>query len=276
MIVFPNCKINLGLHIVAKREDGYHNIETIFYPVPWNDILEIIENKNYTSGSEKYSFLNTGIQVDSAAENNLCVKAYKLLDKKYNLPPVKIHLHKIIPFGAGLGSASSDAAFTLNLLNKKFNLNISETDLRQFALQIGSDCAFFINPVAALASGKGEILSLVNINLAGMYIVIVKPDFGISTKEAYSQVTPAAPVFDLSCITQITIADWKNKLVNDFEIPLFEKYPQLDKIKNFLYYNGAIYASMSGSGSALYGLFLQEPAVQMPFATQKIFTTRLT
>jgi 4-diphosphocytidyl-2-C-methyl-D-erythritol kinase len=275
MIAFPNCKINLGLHITSKRSDGFHNIETVFYPVNWCDILEVIENKNYRVGDEKVFFKNSGLVIDGDVKNNLCIRAYDLLDTMFNLPPVFLRLHKIIPFGAGLGGGSSDAAFTLKLLNEKFNLNSSVDDLKKYASQLGSDCSFFISNKPSLATGKGELLSEINLSLKGKYIAIVKPTFSISTKEAYSLVKPSEPKFNLQAFASLPMEEWKNNFVNDFEKPLFEKYSQLKELKKLLYDNGAFYASMSGSGSAMFGLFNQKPHLEIPFLTEAVFISEL-
>jgi len=241
VVAFPPCKINLGLNVVRKRSDGYHDIATCFYPVPWTDILEIIP-------SEKFSFTVSGNVIPGSEDDNLCVKAYKLL----NTPPVKIHLHKIIPTGAGLGGGSSDAAWTLRLLNDLFVLKLSKDELRNHASKVGSDCAFFIDDVPMIGTGRGELLTSVNVSLKGKYIVIIKPDVHISTVQAYTGVVPK--VSGLS-IENIPFNEWKKYLKNEFEETIFQKFPVIKSIKEALYTAGAIYASMSGSGSAVYGIF---------------------
>ena len=233
MIAFPPCKVNLGLNVLRKRPDGYHDIETCFYPIPWTDILEVIP-------SDKFEFTYSGNVIPG--EDNLCVKAYRLL----NAPPAKIHLHKIIPTGAGLGGGSSDAAWTLRLLNEVFDLNLSNNELKKYAAQIGSDCAFFIDDGPMIGTGKGEILTPATISLSGKFIAIVKPDVHVSTAEAYAGIVPNESKLDLGNI---------QGLKNDFEEPIFKKYPVIRSIKQTLYNNGAIYASMTGSGSAVYGIF---------------------
>lgn len=253
MISFPPCKINLGLHVVAKRPDGYHTIETCFYPVPWTDVLEIIPSEDQTI------FTSSGISIPGSARDNLCLKAYHLLREKFELPPVKIHLHKVVPIGAGLGGGSSDAAHALRLLNTIFNLQLSNVQLKAYALQLGSDCPFFIYDQPMLGSGRGEELSLVKKKLSGKFIVIVKPDLHISTAEAYNNVKPAAtakPIKDI--IEKSPMQNWHEELRNDFEDSIFQKYPKLNELKKEFYHHGAIYASMSGSGSAVFGIFEKE------------------
>jgi len=249
MITFPNAKINLGLNVVAKRDDGYHNIETIFYPVSGlTDILEIVE-------SDDFSFHSTGIHVDSAPEDNLCVKAYRILEREYQLPPVSIYLHKIIPLGAGLGGGSSDASFTLTTLNTIFGLNISSGQLKNYASVLGSDCAFFIDNIPSKASGRGELLEPVEVNLNGLHIVLETPDIHVSTKEAYSNIVPQIPDISVSEIMKLPIDKWKNLLQNDFEKSIFPLHPEIARIKEKMYEQGAIYSSMSGSGATVFGLF---------------------
>lgn len=248
MVIFPNCKINLGLHILQKRSDGYHDIETVFYPVPWCDVLEIIP-------SDKLTFSSSGLTIDGDPEQNLCLKAYRLLKQEYDLPTVHIHLHKIVPMGAGLGGGSSDAAFTLHTLNRKFALGIAEETLASVAAQLGSDCSFFIKNTPCVATGRGTDISAINLSLSGYYMVVVYPAIHISTPLAYSRVTPALRDVSVKDIVNTPIADWKKLLVNDFEKSVFEHYPAIQDIKKELYSAGAIYSSLSGSGSAVYGIF---------------------
>lgn len=239
MIAFPPCKINLGLNVVRKRSDGYHDIETCFYPVPWTDILEVIP-------SDKFEFTMSGNSIPG--NDNLCVKAYDLLKP----PPARIHLHKIIPTGAGLGGGSSDAAWTLRLLNDVFNLGLKNEDLKRHAAKLGSDCSFFIDDVPMIGSGRGEVLLPANVNLKGKFIVIVKPDVHVSTVEAYSGIVPKESTLD---IETVPFDEWRNHLKNDFEESIFRKHPAIAVIKDGLYRAGANYASMSGSGSAVFGIF---------------------
>jgi len=263
MVGFPNSKINLGLNVVEKRADGYHNIETVFYPVQWCDVLEVVEDGRWKMGEgsgmveDGIEFSTSGLTVDSDLKNNLCARAIQLVKKDFQITEVKMHLHKIIPMGAGLGGGSSDAAFTLKLLNDLFHLKLSNDDLKNYANQIGSDCSFFIDNTPTLASGRGEILEKINLSLNGYFILIVKPDVHISTVDAYKMIMPQFPKQSLKEIIQLPITEWSRNLgmKNDFEIPVFEKYPVVREIKNNLYQQGAIYASMSGSGSAVYGIF---------------------
>jgi len=248
MVVFPHCKINLGLHVVSKREDGYHTIETCFYPVPWRDVLEIIK-------SNEFSFSQSGLVIPGNFSDNLCVKAFQLLEKDFEITPVKIHLHKVIPTGAGLGGGSSDAAFALRTLNAVFNLNLSQTILKEYAAQLGSDCSFFIDDKPMLASGRGEILSETSLSLKGKYLVIVKPDIHVSTAEAYRGVNPKQPIKSISRIITEPISSWQPSLSNDFEESVFKNHPTIGEIKSKLYQHGAQYACMSGSGAAVFGIF---------------------
>ncbi len=249
MVSFPHCKINLGLRIINKRPDGFHNIETCFYPVPWTDILEIIP-------ASSFSFANTGIVVGSKVEDNLCVRTYRMLQKDFNLPPVAMHLHKIVPMGAGLGGGSSDATHTLSMLNHIFELGLPLDKLRYFAAQLGSDCAFFVGRQAMIGTGRGELLAEVNVSLSGKFLIIVKPDVQIPTAEAYQQVVPSNQDISIREIVEgQRLEDWRHTLVNDFESGIFKRYPVLKEIKDALYAKGALFASMSGSGSSVFGVF---------------------
>jgi len=248
MVVFPHCKINLGLHIVSKRSDGYHTIETCFYPVPWTDILEIIK-------SETFAFSCSGISIPGKEEDNLCIKAYQLLRKDFGLSPVHIYLHKVISTGAGLGGGSSDAAFTLRALNSIFNLKLSGQQLREYASRLGSDCSFFIEDKPMLGTGRGEELSPTSVNLKGLFLVLVKPEIHISTAEAYAGIKPQQPAVSLPEIFAAPVTEWKNILANDFEQSVFIKHPTISTIKDSMYKQGALYASMSGSGASVFGIF---------------------
>ena len=257
MIVFPNCKINLGLRITGKRADGYHNIETIFYPVPLNDALEIIPSED-TELSDSAVFTQTGTLVDGDEKDNLCIKAYHLLKKDFpQLPSVNIHLHKAIPMGAGLGGGSADAAFTLQLLNDQFSLQLSTAQLLSYALLLGSDCPFFILNKPCFAFGRGEIMEPITVALAGYHLLLVNPGIHVNTGWAFSQLNlsnnKATP--SLQSIIATPLASWKDELINDFEQPVFQQYPAIASIKDQLYQQGALYAAMSGSGSTVYGLF---------------------
>jgi 4-diphosphocytidyl-2-C-methyl-D-erythritol kinase len=254
MVVFPNAKINLGLNILRKRPDGYHDISTVFYPIGLSDILEI--TKQEKPGVE---WVNTGLEIDCPAEKNLAVKAYNLLHKEFDLPGVIMQLHKIIPFGAGLGGGSADAAFALTALNSFFELNISTEKLAVMAATLGSDCAFFVYNRPCKASGRGEILEPVDLSLKGKYLLLIKPDVYVSTAQAYAGVTPRIPlVLPEEAISQ-PVEKWKDLLINDFEESVFRQFSQLGELRDKLYAVGAFYAAMSGSGSSIFGLFDSEP-----------------
>ncbi|MFZ1807559.1 MAG: 4-(cytidine 5'-diphospho)-2-C-methyl-D-erythritol kinase [Cyclobacteriaceae bacterium] len=248
MVSFPFCKINLGLQVVSRRSDGFHDIETCFYPIPWHDVLEIIP-------SESFSFTHSGIPIPADTMGNLCVCAYNKLCDAYDLPPVRMHLHKIIPMGAGLGGGSSDAAFTLKSLNTLFSLQLSMDKLSEFAAQLGSDCSFFLHDNAMMGSGRGEVLNPIDVSLNGKFIVIVKPDIHVSTADAYRLVTPDQSRISISKTLRDDQKTWKDMLHNDFEASVFSEHPTIEKLKKDLYNAGALYASMSGSGSSVYGLF---------------------
>ncbi|MFZ1305037.1 MAG: 4-(cytidine 5'-diphospho)-2-C-methyl-D-erythritol kinase [Ferruginibacter sp.] len=251
MVSFPNCKINLGLHILGKREDGFHNLETLFYPVPFKEALELIPSLN-----SAIEFTATGLAVDGNTSDNLCVKAYHLLKKDYpEIPAVKIHLHKAIPLGAGLGGGSADAAFMLKLLNEKFKLQLSTDQLINYALQLGSDCPFFIINKPCYATGRGEVLEETTLDLSAYKIVLINPGIHINTGWAFSNITPALPVKSIKEIIQQPINSWKSELKNDFETAVFTAHPAIKEIKEALYTQGAIYAAMSGSGSTVFGIF---------------------
>jgi 4-diphosphocytidyl-2-C-methyl-D-erythritol kinase len=257
MLSFPNCKINLGLRILRKRTDGFHDLETVFYPLPLKDALEVItdDEKNQNS-TASISFTSTGSPIEIQAEENICVKAYHLIKKDFpQLPAIKMHLHKIIPTGAGLGGGSADGAFVLKLLNEKFSLRLSPEQLKHYALQLGSDCPFFIMNKPSVATGRGEILEEIQLDLSDYKFVLVNPGIHINTGWAFSQITPTLPKISIKKIIQQPIATWKNELINDFEIPVFKNYPEIKKIKEGLYTSNAVYAGMSGSGSTVFGIF---------------------
>ena len=251
MLSFPNCKINLGLHILGKRDDGFHNLETVFYPVPFKEALELIPSTN--TGIE---FTATGLAVDGNAADNLCVKAYHLLKKDFpEIPTIKIHLHKAIPLGAGLGGGSADAAFMLKLLNEKFKLNLSTDQLINYALQLGSDCPFFIINKPCLATGRGEMLEEIAVDLSAYKIVLINPGIHINTGWAFSNISPAQPARSIKEIIHQPVNTWKDELKNDFESAVFTAHPAIKEIKETLYSQGAVYAAMSGSGSTVFGIF---------------------
>lgn len=254
MLAFPNAKINLGLNILSKRPDGYHNLESCFYPIPWTDVLEITKSK-------KLSFKSTGLAIPGDEENNLCIKAYHLLADDYDLPPVHIHLHKVIPMGAGLGGGSADGAFVLKMLNEISGLNLPAESLEHYAARLGSDCPFFIQNKPVFASGTGTTFQDVTIDLSGNYLAVFHPGIHIGTQEAYSEVQPHIPAERIIDLVKKPIEKWKAVLRNDFEDSVFPKYPQIKLLKEKLYHSGALYASMSGSGSAVFGIFETKPAL---------------
>jgi 4-diphosphocytidyl-2-C-methyl-D-erythritol kinase len=260
MIVFPNAKINLGLQITEKLPNGYHSINSCLYPIPWSDILEVIPGK-------KVAFNATGIEIPGKKEDDIVLKAYKLLRKDFSLPKVNIHLHKMIPIGAGLGGGSSDAAFMLKHLNNEAQLFLEESVLEDYAAQIGSDCPFFINNKPATVSGTGTELEPIELNLTGMALVVINPGIHVSTSQAYAGVVPKKSTTDLrELLTSKDFARWQKELINDFEPGLFEQYPELPLIKELLYQNGAAYAAMSGSGSTMFGLFENKPSLTFEMA----------
>jgi len=249
MVGFPPCKINLGLSILRKRSDGFHDLETCFVPVPWSDMLEIIP-------ASTFSFSSSGLDIPGNPEDNLCVRAYHLLQKDFKLPPVQIHLHKIIPTGAGLGGGSADAAYTLRLLNDIFSLNLDPQTLAAYAARLGSDCAFFIQDQPMIGTGRGEILEPINLSLTGKYLAICKPDIHVSTAEAYASITPHVPAVSIKeILTTKPLEEWWFHLKNDFEGPIMTKHPAIRNTRDKFYVQGARYASMSGSGAAVFAIF---------------------
>lgn len=263
MISFPTCKINIGLRIVEKRPDGYHNLQTIFYPIALHDVLEIIEAP---AGSEAVTYSHSGLPIFSNSQNNLCIRAYHLLRNDFkNLPPIKMHLHKCIPMGAGLGGGSADAAFALQSINTQFYLGLSEQALMNYALELGSDCPFFILNKPCLAHGRGERLQPLPLQLNNYKIVLVNPGIHINTGMAFSEIKPGnLHSTPLDSLIPLPIEQWKQHIHNDFETPVFARHPQIAEIKNLLYQHGAHYASMSGSGSTVYGIFDAEVAIPLP------------
>jgi 4-diphosphocytidyl-2-C-methyl-D-erythritol kinase len=257
MICFPNAKINLGLNIVSKRPDGYHNIETVFYPVKLYDALEIVP-----AGTGSTTFTQTGIPIDGDPQKNLVLKAYQLLKVEYALPEIDIYLQKNIPFGAGLGGGSADAAFMLKLLNDFAGLQLSVTQLEEQASQIGADCPFFIQNRPVFAEGTGNIFTPVDLSLQGYYLALVKPDIHVSTQEAYARVKPQRPKESIQDIILSPVDTWKDRLVNDFEAGIFSLFPEIAKIKQQMYDSGALYAGMSGSGSSVFGIFEKETFIR--------------
>jgi 4-diphosphocytidyl-2-C-methyl-D-erythritol kinase len=258
MIVFPNTKINLGLSVTARRQDGYHDIETVFYPVQWCDALEVIP-----AGTDEPPFVLTqsGISVTGPEENNLVHRAWRMVTGHRKLPAIKVHLHKTVPMGAGLGGGSADAAAFINLVNTKFDLELSLTEKMKIAESIGSDCAFFIRNEPVLATGKGDLFSKVTVDLSPYYILIVHPGIHSGTAEAYACIVPVPARQDLRMIMEMPVEEWRHHLINDFETVIFKKHPEVQVLKETLYHKGALYAGMSGSGSAVFGIFSKEPDI---------------
>ena len=277
MVVFPNCKINLGLNILRKREDGYHDLETVFYPIPLNDAFEVIrqpltDNRSATSVNgtrlteHGLRLTTSGLQIDGTTDNNLCLKAYDLLKKDFpSLPSIKMHLHKVIPMGAGLGGGSADGAFALKLLNDAFHLNLSTQQLIDYALQLGSDCPFFILIKPCFATSRGEMMGEIALDLSAYQFVIINPKIHIGTGWAFGNITPKIPNESIKNIIQQPINTWKDALVNDFELPAIQHYPEIGNIKAELYNKGAIYSSMTGSGSTVYGIFEKGKQLKLSF-----------
>ena len=264
MISFPNCKINLGLHVLRKRTDGYHDLETVFYPLPFTDILEIIPSPDQNTGIQ---FHSTGVAVTGEAADNLCVKAYHLLKKDFpSLPVVHMHLHKTIPAGAGLGGGSADAAFTIKMLDAMAGLQLKNQAMQQYAAQLGSDCPFFIMNKPCYATGRGEELQEISLDLGAYTFILVNPGIHVDTRTAFGGILPAQPDYSLKEMINRPVTEWKSFLQNDFEKTVFLQYPEIAAIKETLYSRGAVFAAMSGSGSTVYGLFEKghDPALSFP------------
>jgi 4-diphosphocytidyl-2-C-methyl-D-erythritol kinase len=258
MITFPKAKFNFGLWITGKRPDGFHDIETIFYPLPLCDALEFVVASVSVKNDE---IVVTGINIGARHENNLVIKAVRRLRDDFPVPLLKIHLHKAIPSGAGLGGGSSDAACMLRAVNRCFDFSIDDTALRKYALDLGSDCPFFLDPVPSLATGRGEMLSRIRPFLEGYHILLLNPGISISTKEAYLNSGISQHETDLEILSCYDPSKWKSLIFNDFERFAFKLYPQIADLKKTLYKSGAVYSSMSGSGSTVYGIFEDKPAI---------------
>lgn len=252
MILYPPCKINLGLHVLHKRLDGFHELDTCMYEIPLFDILEIIP-------SENFEFSASGLSIPGDVETNLCIKAFKLLKEKHGVSNVKMHLHKQIPMGGGLGGGSSDGTYALKMLDKIFDLNLSVKTLETYAATLGSDCAFFVNGKAQIAKGRGEVLSPISLDLKGLYLKIINIGLHISTASAYDGIEFQIQNSNINEIVSSDKYDWKETLKNDFEISVFKKHPILSELKENLYKEGAIYAAMTGSGSTMYGIYNDKP-----------------
>lgn len=259
MITFPNAKINLGLNVVERRSDGYHNLETIFYPIHLEDALEVVEAKNEKASGCILHL--TGVPIAGNTEENLVVKAYNMLAQEFSLPFVHIYMHKHIPLGAGLGGGSSDAAYMLKLLRDKFLLPLDDQELENRAAILGADCAFFIKNQPVFATGIGNIFSPIDLSLSGYSILLIKPDVFVSTRDAFALISPHKPQRSLKDIITHPVEQWKELgMCNDFEHSVFAKHPAIGRIKEQIYSMGAAYASMSGSGSSVFGLFRHAPS----------------
>ena len=257
MIFFPNAKINIGLYITEKRKDGYHNLETVFYPVSLSDILEIQQRND-----NQRILNNTGIQIPVPFEQNLCFRAYKMIQQQYSIPEVNFHLHKITPYGSGLGGGSSDASYTLKALNQLFRLNIKDDELKTMAAHLGSDCPFFIDNRPSFAWEKGNITEPIHLSIKGFYLILVMPNIQIDTPKAYQEIKPFKRKKSLrKIVLNEPIENWNEKITNDFESNILNKYPLMKQIKQILIEKGAAFTSLSGSGSAIYGLFKEKPAL---------------
>jgi 4-diphosphocytidyl-2-C-methyl-D-erythritol kinase len=252
MIVFPNAKINIGLNITERRPDGYHNLETVFYPLMIRDALEVIESK-------ELSFQSSGIAIPGDSNNNLCLKAYHLIKQDFDIPPVSIHLHKHIPIGAGLGGGSADAAFFIKLINETFKLGLTPDAMMDYARQLGADCAFFINNDPVYAYDKGDQFEPVNLDLSAYNLVLVMPPVHVSTAEAYSGIKPSPARYSLKELIKQPVSQWREVIKNDFEAHIFKAHPEIREVKEALYSNGALYACMSGSGASVFGIFERLP-----------------
>ncbi len=252
MVLFPNCKINLGLRILSKREDGYHELESVLYPVPFYDVLEI-------TPSESFKFIQTGLQINGSPEENICVKAFRLLEDRFQIEPVSIHLHKQLPMGAGMGGGSANGTFVLAAINKVLNIGITEQEMIELSAQLGSDCPFFVRNIPQLAKGRGDVLAPIDVNLKGKYLGVEHLPIHISTADAFSGVHISGVNEDWVDIFAQPIEKWRDLLYNDFENHIFEKYPALGELKDHFYQSGALYASLTGSGSVVYGIFDEIP-----------------
>lgn len=255
MISYPNAKINLGLNVLRKRSDGYHDIESVFYPVPWCDILEIVPRK----GLGQVMFSSSGIDIPSEGKPNLCEQVYQHFSDEFGIASVKIHLHKMVPIGAGLGGGSADAAFCAVMLNDLFDLDLSASQLEEIVSRVGSDCPFFVQNKPAYVTGRGDVLQSIDLNLNGLWICLVNPNIHIGTHEAYSGIKANVPELSLTESLNNSISCWHAKVKNDFENSIFSNHPEIEKIKTNLLASGAVYASMTGSGSTVFGLFETKP-----------------
>ncbi len=265
MVVYPNAKINIGLHITKKKADGFHQIESCFAPIALYDILEVVESSTNTH------FSSSGIEIPGSESDNICLKAWRIMHQQYQIPPVNMHLHKQIPIGAGLGGGSADAAFALKAFSSLFKLNLNNEQLTGMAAQLGSDCAFFIENKTSMATGRGELLEKYSLPLSKLNLVLINPGIHIGTAEAYAGIEPLMPEVSLPYLLKQPIEKWKDNVQNDFEKSIFQKYLIIKEVKNELYARGAVYASMSGSGSTVYGIFNNPIPVEIEKAFPGMF-----
>jgi 4-diphosphocytidyl-2-C-methyl-D-erythritol kinase len=272
MITFPQAKINIGLRVTGIRRDGYHDIETIFYPLGLCDALEFVVPQDKVKEDK---LVVTGINIGLRTEKNLVIAAVRKMRENYPVPFLKIHLHKAIPSGAGLGGGSSDAASMIKAINKLFSFNIDNSELKGIAFKVGSDCPFFIDPVPSYATGRGEVLKPVSIQLDGFHIVLVNPGIHISTREVYNNCIPAKPAKSLEKLISLHASQWKKFIVNDFEDYVYNLHPGIEEIKKILYHAGAVYTSMSGSGSTVYGIFDRKPEIPEKLREFVIYENKL-
>lgn len=275
MITFPIAKINLGLNVVEKRADGYHNLQTVFFPVPLLDALDVQEMGAEFPSQYDCDLKVSNIHIDGDEQRNLVVRAYKLLKQDFpDMPRVHAHLYKGIPTQAGMGGGSSDCGFMITLLNKMFNLGLSDEQMIQYAARLGADCAFFILNKPCYAEGIGEKLQPIQLSLSGWYLSLVRPDIPVSTREAFALIKPHYPEFNCKEVVQLPVEEWRGKLTNDFEDSVFAVHPELGAVKDRLYQLGATYAAMSGSGSTLFALS-KHPLHLDEFAQEGTFITTI-
>lgn len=272
MITFPKAKINVGLRITSKRTDGYHDIETLFYPVNLSDALEFVIHGDKPAGDE---FVATGLKISSRPENNIVIKTMRRLRKDFSIPFLKIHLHKAIPSGAGLGGGSSDASSLIKTINRYFGFELTDQEMRSLALELGSDCPFFIDPVPSFATGRGDILHPAHPFLNGYFIAILNPGVSISTREAYINCHPAEPEIPLEKVISLPADKWKKLIKNDFEEYAFKLYPIISDMKKALYRSGALFSSMSGSGSSVFGIYEGKPKIPAQLRKYSIYEGEL-
>lgn len=264
MIGFPGSKINLGLAVVSKRPDNYHSLESVFIPISWSDILDIVKDSSIPDGHAAFS--SSGIQIPGESSTNLCVKAFDILNQRFSLPGTKIHLHKVVPIGAGLGGGSADGAFTLKMLNTIYDLKLNSSQMEELALLLGSDCPFFIKNSAQYVTGRGESMESIDFKLNDHWVYLINPSIHISTQEAYSAITPAPSKHSIKSILNEPIATWKGSLVNDFELPMKHKFTIINDLINQLYSQEAEYAAMTGSGSTVFGIFKNRPSKLLAYS----------